>query len=103
MEADVGLQEPDLRLSDRDENAGEAAARAAGRQDQLLCAGVAVLLFLRDVHPVHDSWYRSASHELLLSSRGVLCLPPAAGLPGGSHLDPQRLCDLLGSLDLSSG
>ena len=50
----LGLREPRLRLRHRDGDAGEAAARSARRPDQLLRAGLALFLLLRDA-PDHDA------------------------------------------------
>ena len=51
----VAILEPGLRLSDRHDDAAEAAAGAAGGRNQLCGAGVFVLLFLFDVHHYHDA------------------------------------------------
>ncbi len=62
-------RQPALRLPDRHANAGEVAAGTTGREDQLLRAGLFVLLFFPDLHHHRAAQHRTAPNELLLPRR----------------------------------
>ena len=70
--------------------------RPARRAHHLLRAGVAAVLHHGDGHPGRDPRPEPAPDALLLRLRGVLRVPPAAGLPGGPRRHPRRLCHLRG-------
>src|SRR5579872_2275260 len=88
LAAHLAIFESGLGISNRHDHAREAAARPARRGNQLCSAGVALLLFLSDLHHHDIAQYRPSSNELFLSRSRFLCLPSLARVSGGSHLDP---------------
>ena len=79
FESLVGGQE------DRHRPAEPPEPGAARRAHHVLRAGLAAVLRDRDGDPRRPARAEPAPDELLLPGRGVLRVPPAAGLPGGPH------------------
>src|SRR3954465_4018297 len=103
MGADLAIREPTFRTTDRHYDAGKAAARPLGWTDQFLCSSVAVLFLFLNFHYHDAARDRSSSHELLFPGNGIFCVPPFAGIPGGSHLGTPGLLDLLGGVRIPGG
>ena len=89
--ADLAVHEPCHRAGDRHGPAEPDEPRPARVTDHVLCARLAAVLPHRDGRPRRAVGRAAASDELLLHLRGLLRLPPAAGVSRRSHFLAQRV------------